>query len=91
MMATTTTKRRRPPAIIESILGMFRAAGAPERMLRRHYRSRHESLIAISNHEFYDDRLVLFPGPDAGREETGLRFRLHADTRYERGARIKRR
>ena len=73
-------------ADVESILGLFRANGAPERMLRWHYRSRHESLIATSNQEFYDNRLVLFPSPDAGRENAGLHLELHPETRYERGA-----
>ena len=81
--ATETTAT----ADLESILGMFCACGAPERMLRWHYRSRHESLIAVSNHEFYDNRLVLFPSPDAQREETGLHFRHEAGTCYERGNR----
>ena len=74
-------------ADLESILGLFCASGAPQRMLRWHYRSRHESLIAVSNHEFYDNRLVLFPSPDAKREETGLCFRHDTGTCYERGAR----
>ena len=56
---------------VESILGLFVAQGAPERMLRWHYRSRHESLIAVSNREFYDDRLVVFPSPDAGAARAG--------------------
>ena len=59
---------------LESILGLFCAQGAPERWLRWHYRSRHESLITVSNHEFYDNRLIVFPSPDAGKSETGLRF-----------------
>ena len=71
-------------ADLESILGMFCAKGAPERMLRWHYRSRHESLITVSNHEFYDDRLVVFPSPDAGKEDTGLIFRHYPDAPYER-------
>ena len=29
-----------------------------------HYRSRSESLISFSNHAFYDNRLLTFPGPD---------------------------
>ena len=33
---------------LESILGLFVAQGAPQRMLRWHYRSRHESLVAVS-------------------------------------------
>ncbi|NBB85644.1 MAG: DUF4011 domain-containing protein, partial [Bacteroidetes bacterium] len=39
--ADTTT------ADLESVLGLFKAQGAPERMLRWHYRSRHESLITV--------------------------------------------
>src|SRR3546814_14828922 len=41
---------------IESILGLFTARGLPMRMLRWHYRSRHQSLIAVSNRQFYEDR-----------------------------------
>ena len=71
-------------ADLESILGMFCAQGARERMLRWHYRSRHESLIAVSNHEFYDNRLVVFPSPDAGKIDTGLLFRHDPDASYQR-------
>ena len=71
-------------ADLESILGMFCAQGAPERMLRWHYRSRHESLITVSNHEFYDDRLVVFPSPDAGKRDTGLVFRHDPEAHYQR-------
>ena len=71
-------------ADLESILGMFCAQGAPERMLRWHYRSRHESLITVSNHEFYDDRLVVFPSPDAGKQDTGLLFRHDPEAHYQR-------
>lgn len=70
---------------VESILGLFVSQGAPQRMLRWHYRSRHESLIAVSNHEFYDNRLVVFPSPDAGRSESGLVFRHLPQTHYDRG------
>ncbi len=59
-------------ADIESVLGLFAAQSAPQRMLRWHYRSRHESLIAVSNHAFYNDRLVIFPSPDAAREQTAF-------------------
>ncbi len=71
-------------ADLESVLGLFCAQGAPERMLRWHYRSRHESLIAVSNHEFYDGRLVVFPSPDAGKIDTGLVFRHNPDAAYKR-------
>ncbi len=72
-------------ADLESILGLFCAQGAPERWLRWHYRSRHESLITVSNHEFYDNRLIVFPSPDAGKEESGLRFQHDPEDQYERG------
>ena len=72
-------------ADIESILGLFASKGAPSRQLRWHYRSRHESLIAVSNREFYDNNLVVFPSPDAGREENGLRFHHLPDSVYDRG------
>jgi superfamily I DNA and/or RNA helicase len=72
-------------ADLESVLGLFSAQGAPERMLRWHYRSRHESLITVSNHEFYEDRLVVFPSPDKGREDAGLLYHHLPDTAYDRG------
>jgi very-short-patch-repair endonuclease len=70
---------------IESILGLFSAQGAPQKMLRWHYRSRHESLIAVSNQEFYDSRLVVFPSPDASKQEMGLIFHHLPETAYDRG------
>ena len=72
-------------ADIESILGLFAAQGAPGRMLRWHYRSRHESLIAVSNQEFYGNSLVIFPSPDAGRQDVGLKYRHLPDGTYDRG------
>ncbi|WP_251980218.1 DUF3320 domain-containing protein [Salinibacter ruber] len=69
----------------ESILDLFRSRGAPEQMLKFHYRSRHESLIAVSNKEFYDNDLNVFPSPDAGQEEIGLFFNHLPDTTYDRG------
>ncbi len=72
-------------ADMESILGLFRAEGAPGRMLRWHYRSRHESLIAVSNREFYENGLVVFPSPDSSRENIGLMYHHLPDTQYDRG------
>ena len=72
-------------ADLESVLDLFLAQRAPERMLRWHYRSRHESLITVSNHEFYEDRLVVFPSPDKGREDVGLVYHYLPDTVYDRG------
>ncbi|HWF58695.1 MAG TPA: AAA domain-containing protein [Nitrospira sp.] len=47
----------------ESILDRACEVYRPIRQLRWHYRSRHESLIAFSNHNFYDRNLILFPSP----------------------------
>jgi very-short-patch-repair endonuclease len=73
-------------ADVESVLGLFCAKGAPERMLRWHYRSRHESLITVSNREFYDGRLVTFPSPQQNGGDLGLRYHHLPDTVYERGS-----
>lgn len=70
---------------MESILGLFLAQGAPERMLNWHYRSRHESLIAVSNSAFYRNALVVFPSPDNSRKETGLAFHHLPQAFYDRG------
>ena len=70
---------------MESILGLFNARGAPFKRLRWHYRSRHESLIAVSNREFYENDLVVFPSPDSGRAATGLRFHHLPDAVFDRG------
>lgn len=70
---------------IESILGLFSRWNAPTRMLRWHYRSRHESLITMSNSEFYENKLQLFPSPDAARDQVGLVFHHQMDTIYDRG------
>ncbi len=69
---------------IDSILDLLCAKSARQRMLRWHYRSRHESLITVSNIEFYD-KLQLFPSPDAAKEEVGLIYHYLADTAYDRG------
>ena len=70
---------------VESILDMFSARGAPESKLRWHYRSRHESLIAVSNHEFYGDELIVFPSPIERSASLGLVFHHMPDTVYGRG------
>ena len=46
---------------LESILDECLAAGLSSAYLSWHYRSRHESLIAFSNHHYYGDRLCTFP------------------------------
>lgn len=70
---------------IESILGLCVARGVPERMLRWHYRSRHESLIAVSNYEFYDNRLIVFPSCERDGGGYGLKFHHLPHAVYDAG------
>lgn len=72
-------------ADIESILGLFTARGLPMRMLRWHYRSRHESLIAVSNRQFYENKLVIIPSPYTAQSGLGLRFHHIKDGVFETG------
>lgn len=71
-------------ADMQSILGMCDGQGAPQRMLRWHYRSRHESLISLSNQEFYENKLVIFPSPGS-KYHMGLAFHYLPDTIYDKG------
>ena len=56
----------------ESILDLAQAVFRPMRRLRWHYRSRHGSLIAFSNREFYDDDLIVFPSPAESGGQQGV-------------------
>ncbi len=49
---------------LESLLDDCLALGVPREYLKWHYRSRHESLIAFSNMNYYDNRLFTFPSPN---------------------------
>lgn len=49
---------------LESILDDCLALSIPSKYLLWHYRSKHESLIAFSNSEYYDNKLLTFPSPD---------------------------
>lgn len=64
-------------SILESAIPMFR-----NRRLRWHYRSRHESLIAFSNQQFYDSNLVLFPSPFQESKDLGIRMRFVSRGRF---------
>jgi very-short-patch-repair endonuclease len=69
---------------VESILALAGSAGVNSKMLRWHYRSRHESLIAVSNRSFYNDELFIVPSPEDG-DHLGINFHLVADGVYDRG------
>ncbi|GEA87053.1 DNA helicase [Cellulomonas cellasea] len=55
----------------ESILSECVQARVPRRWLSWHYRSQDESLIAFSNHQYYEDRLSSFPAPTSGAADPG--------------------
>ena len=69
----------------ESILTLARARGMPERMLRWHYRSRHPSLIALSNHACYAGSLLLPPSPHLSNDGLGLTIVRTPPGQYDRG------
>ncbi|MBS0368123.1 MAG: DUF3320 domain-containing protein [Proteobacteria bacterium] len=67
---------------LESILDECLGASLPTRNLSWHYRSRHESLIAFSNHRYYNGSLVTFPSPVT--EDRAVSFHL-VNGQYEKG------
>ncbi len=67
---------------MESILDELQSAGIPEKPLNLHYRSRRESLIAFSNKQYYDNRLITFPAPI--HPDMGVRL-VQSDGFYARG------
>lgn len=69
----------------ESILDLCLAKGVPYRLLNWHYRSKHQSLIAVSNKEFYENKLYIVPSPYDAVAGMGLKFHLLKDTAYDRG------
>ncbi|MDA0588220.1 MAG: DUF3320 domain-containing protein [Planctomycetota bacterium] len=70
---------------MESILSLCSAQNVSQRMLRWHYRSRHHSLISVSNREFYQNQLYVIPSPEHESDELGLRFRFIADGEFDSG------
>ena len=67
---------------LESILDECVALSLPSVHLKWHYRSRHESLIAFSNVNYYDNSLLTFPSNDD--LATRVTFR-QIDGTYDRG------
>jgi hypothetical protein len=53
--------------------------------LRWHYRSRHESLIAFSNREFYGSKLITFPSAQDKHPALGVELVHLPDGIYDRG------
>lgn len=67
---------------LESILDDCLALSMPQEHLLWHYRSRHESLIAFSNRQYYDNELYTFPSPND--LESKVRF-VSVNGYYDRG------
>ena len=56
----------------ESILELANIQFHPKHRLLWHYRSKHEALIAFSNHYVYDNELVIFPSAGAHDDTMGV-------------------
>ncbi len=67
---------------LESILDDCLALNMPQSHLLWHYRSRHESLIAFSNSQFYENKLFTFPS--VNDRESKVRV-IHVDGVFDRG------
>ena len=70
---------------LESILDECLAAGVYSTHLGWHYRSRHESLISFSNHNYYEDKLLTFPSASES-PRLGVKFRFVPNGVYDRKA-----
>ena len=70
---------------MESILHLCKLS-FPVKMLKWHYRSRHESLISVSNKEFYNNELLVYPSPSHDDPELGLKLHYNPNTVYDRGS-----
>lgn len=72
-------------AEVESILAQCKRT-MESKMLNWHYRSQHESLIAVSNNQFYDNRLLIFPSSAHRMDGLGLELKYLPDNTYYRGS-----
>jgi len=76
--------------VFESILDESSGLTVPQKMLRWHYRSRDEELIAFSNHHFYADRLFTFPNVQQNGQDLGVEFVHVPEGIYRRGRNLRR-
>ena len=67
---------------MESILDDCITLSFPDHYLTWHYRSRHESLIAFSNSQYYDGKLYTFPSVDDRTSKVSL---VNIDGTYDMG------
>ena len=71
--------------VFDSILDECLGIGLPVKTLRWHYRSKHEELIAFSNHRFYDDTMITFPAAKSQTDSLGVKLVHVPDGIYDRG------
>ena len=67
---------------MESILDDCNTLSMKEYQLNWHYRSKHESLIAFSNIQYYDNKLLTFPSVDDREVKVQL---IKVDGEYDKG------
>ncbi len=70
---------------LDSILDDTIALGVPSQYLTWHYRSSHESLIAFSNHEFYENKMLTFPSANDREKHVTT---VHVDGIYRNGTNL---
>jgi hypothetical protein len=75
-----TTALEGQESILDSCLSTYQKG-----WLRWHYRSEHESLIAFSNHHFYDNELIVFPAPVPQHQGCGVRLNYVENATYFKG------
>ena len=80
--SNTTDEEHLDEEDMESILDDCLALNMPQTHLLWHYRSRHESLIAFSNSQFYENKLYTFPSVNDRESHVHL---VHVDGVFERG------
>ena len=71
---------------LDSILDDALALGVPSRYLSWYYRITHESLIAFSNHEFYENRMFTFPSANDREKHV---IRVQVDGTYSKSVNAK--
>ncbi len=69
----------------ESVLKLCRSGSLQPLGLRWHYRSRHESLITFSNYEFYEGKLITYPGALETSPDLGVALFHVPEGVYQRG------
>ena len=72
---------------VESVLGLCSGVFKNNLMLRWHYRSQHPGLIAVSNRNFYEDKLLLPPSVLRAKSSSSLGVSLISSppNGYQRG------